>query len=150
MSRKNHQRPNNKSFKSKKDKLYRERHATKDLNIKIDNIRVLIRPHAMSRFHERILGKDFVFDSDKSAKKHKELFGIIKELFLGSEFFALSVKGKSFVMRAVYDNQTEVFFILNFNPKNGEFEVPTVFSRNEYANEYIRKRLWFVLENTEG
>ncbi|NQU83591.1 MAG: hypothetical protein HQ536_02675 [Parcubacteria group bacterium] len=133
---------------------YRERKVVANIRIDIGEVDVVIKPHALDRFDERILGWRYKNSSEKPSKKSKELFKLFHALFDRSEFYAFSAKKNSFVMRAVYHdgkNKKEVFFILNFSQIEGRFEVPTVFSRKKYASRYLQAGKWTVFgEKKEG
>ncbi|MEA3272085.1 MAG: hypothetical protein U9P90_00280 [Patescibacteria group bacterium] len=147
--------PNKKKSQTKEDRLYHERSIIAGVEINIPEVEIVIKPHAIKRFHERILSKKFQFSAGGrggNKKRHKELFGIMQKLIRQSKFYAFA-KRHGIIMRAVYIDASgkpkDVFFILIFIKRNKCFNVVTVYSSNEYAESNIKEGRWAIFGKSD-
>jgi predicted DNA-binding protein (MmcQ/YjbR family) len=106
---------------------------------------VIVKPHAMRRYCERILGGLPECPEDEfSTKISEEIVTLMKS----GRFFALTSEHDALIIKTGFKNEFGelifVYFLLRFKDRNSEIEIVTVFNREIAEGHYIAKGKWIV------
>lgn len=104
---------------------------------------VIIKPHAMQRYCERILGAvPEGSDKEISTRISKEIAALMKN----GRYFAIAQQSSLVIKSGFYNGNgelVEVYLLLRFK-RNSEIEIVTVFNRQIAEEYYITEGKWII------